>query len=299
MSDYRKQSILRIIAFFATLGLNLYYFYHPGNKVFLIFIFVIAFIYLLIEMKFYFNLKNFILGLIYILSIISLIFVFASFFINSDKYYIKLIIDLDIKIKLLIIIASWTFIWQFLFVRLLSKNFIFGFFKVNIEKIDDWKAIPATNDNQGTDIKEIDLNGKLLRQLAFSISSESTYWRAGFKIVEARGQAVPLRSSEYHYILFHLGSDNGKDIGLYIYDASQSLDSGPNKTLILPNITTQDRLIISVTINEKNFIQCFVNNKIEYETRIDSNIRKKAYMLAWGDGSDYEVDFKNISFEKK
>jgi len=294
MSDYRKQSILRIIAVIGGFGSSIWLSLYPG-KYPIIALVAIALLYLLLEIKFYFNLKTFLIALLFMLSIVVFTFTFLGFFIHSNKPYLQFITDISVAAKLPIIIVSWTVIWQLLIKRFGNINFILGFFRLDSERIDNWTAVTTAND-QGTDIKEIELGDKLLTQIDFTVKSTSNYWRAGLKIADPNGQAVPLVDKKYGNILFHIGLDEGTKVGLTVYDSSSNFI--PTKAGYLPGLNKDSEITISAKINDNNFLQCFVNNKLEYETRIDSGLRKKAYLLAWGDGRDYEVSFKNISYKK-
>lgn len=297
MNEYRKKLLLDILSFFGFAPLLSWYFYRP-SPVSLSFLLVIGLTVITLNLIWYWtDIKTLTIGLLFALISAILVIIVLSFFTNTNIGHIDILMNLDPKYKVIIILIVWPIISQTIFKKIGNVDALRALLKSNIDRINDWSALSTSNE-QGTDIKEIELGGELLKQLTFSVESGSKYWRAGFKIVEPNGMAIPLRSSAYHYILFHVGSNNGEEVGLYIYDALKELDSGPTKALVLPNITTNNLITISVLINENNFLQCLVNNKVEYEKHIDSGIRKKVYLLAWGDGNDYEVDFKNISYQK-
>lgn len=159
-------------------------------------------------------------------------------------------------------------------------------------KLRHWSAT-ETNNDQGADYRELDLKGKPLKGLELTMNPSAKYWRAGFKISSPNGTILPLRSQES--LLFHLGSaDSEKQFGITAY-------INGNRIPTINKVITFDKnkpLSIRLEINNKNFLKCFVNDIVEYEhqERIDPQISKKAFVVAWGDGQPYRVEFENIKY---
>jgi len=51
----------------------------------------------------------------------------------------------------------------------------------------------------------------------------------------------------------------------------------------------------------KNFIECYINGKLEYKPTeiINPRILEKVFLVAWGDGNPYRVEFDKISYSIK
>lgn len=164
--------------------------------------------------------------------------------------------------------------------------------KIKITKLTNWTAT-ETNNEQGTDYREINLDGQPLKKLEFKVKPSTTFWRAGFKITDPNGSVLPLRNP--NSILFHIGSAESRSkFGITAYvDGDWVPDV--NKTIDFDN---ESFITIRFEVNEKNFVKCFINNNIEFKPkkRIDPRILEKAFLTAWGDGNPYRVEFNDIQF---
>lgn len=159
-------------------------------------------------------------------------------------------------------------------------------------KLTNWTAT-ETNNEQGTDHREINLIGKPLKTLEFRVKPSTVFWRAGLKLTDPNGAILPLRTKDS--LLFHIGSSESRSkFGITAY-RDGDWDPSLNKTLDYDNTSF---ISIKLEVNEKNFIKCFINNKLEYKPkeRIDPRILEKVFLAAWGDGNPYRVEFDNIQF---
>ena len=155
----------------------------------------------------------------------------------------------------------------------------------------DWSA-HKTNNPQGTDYKEIFINGKI-SELKFNIKPKSKFWRAGFKLYDPNSDIFPLRSN--NSLLFHLGSTlSDKEFGMTAY-----LDGNHIKELNKTRKYPENKLLtIKLEINHNNFFRVYVNGSLEFKPLWhlkNPNIREKITVIAWGDENNYEVEFKKIN----
>lgn len=167
--------------------------------------------------------------------------------------------------------------------------------KIKITRFTDWTAT-ETNNEQGADYREIALGGKPLKILEFRVKPSTIFWRAGFKLTDPNGTILPLRTK--NSLLFHIGSSESRSrFGITAYKDGD-WDSSLNKTLDYDNASF---ISIRFEVNEKNFIKCFINNKLEYKPkeRIDPRILEKVFLAAWGDGTPYRVEFNDIQFTSR
>lgn len=159
-------------------------------------------------------------------------------------------------------------------------------------RLTNWTAT-ETNNEQGTDYREINLEGKPLKTLEFRVKPSTVFWRAGFKLTDPNGTIFPLRTK--NSLLFHIGSSESRSkFGITAY-RDGDWDPTLNKTLDYDNASF---ISIRFEVNEKNFIKCFINNNLEYKpkARIDPRILEKVFLAAWGDGNPYRVEFNDIQF---
>lgn len=162
-----------------------------------------------------------------------------------------------------------------------------------LRRVTDWVAT-ETNNEQGTDYREIDLQGGLVNSLSFKVKPSSTFWRAGFKITNQQGTILPLRTDKS--LLFHVGSNESKSkFGITAYRDGRWVSS-VNK---LVDFDTES--FISIKFEYRGgFIACFINNNVELKYKVaDFQILSKLFLSAWGDGNPYRVEFVDIEYSIK
>ncbi len=157
--------------------------------------------------------------------------------------------------------------------------------------MNNWTAHKTSN-AQGADFREVKVNGKI-SELQFTIKPNSSYWRAGFKLVNPNGVILPLRSEDS--LLFHLGSTSSdEEYGFTAYRNGEWIKE-LNKTKKYPD----DRMLtIKLEINHNNFLKVYINGSPEFKPAWhleNPDIREKIALIAWGDESDYEVVFTSIA----
>lgn len=202
---------------------------------------------------------------------------FLNFSLSTRKYLL-----------IVVLLISWSLIYDRIS-TFKNINFFRSYLRFNYKKMENWTASPTTNE-QGTDYREIKLFGHQIERLSFAVEAKSDYWRAGFKLLSSNSSVIPLRNN--NSLLFHIGSNlNEKNVGLSIYTNGNSFKHEAN-------IEKDDRadIDISFEVNKKNFLKCFVNNSLSFNERIDPGILEKCYLLGWGDGHNYSVNFKNIEY---
>ena len=62
-------------------------------------------------------------------------------------------------------------------------------------------------------------------------------------------------------------------------------------------ITSNERFTIELFIDTENFLYFYLNGNEIFKNIINKEIREQIYMLAWGDGIEYEVKIENIEIE--
>lgn len=155
-----------------------------------------------------------------------------------------------------------------------------------------WSAKDKPENDQGVDYKEILLDGKLLKTLTFKVSSNSQYWRAGFKLVAPNApESVPKLLTDKSF-LFHIGKNEDGTFGLHIYH------DGSSENAIHKTITSSNAQEITLTIerNERNFVKCFIDNSLEYNKKFNPELFKKVFLVTWGDGREYSILFDDIAY---
>jgi len=206
-------------------------------------------------------------------------------------YLIIFPVEFNKTIGVLILLPSfYFFIKENKYLKL--ETYILNDSKKIIKPSEAWTAT-ETNNPQGVDYVGLDLKKGRVKKLQFTIKANAEYWRAGFKIVNPNGSIFPLRSPQS--ILFHVGStDIQGNFGITAFKDGSWVRS-VNKELPMP---TNGMLTLKFEVNDNNFLKCYVDNQVEFapEHHINPRILEKAYIVAWGDGNPYRIEFDNINY---
>lgn len=160
------------------------------------------------------------------------------------------------------------------------------------EEVASWTAVDKREIAQGTDNRELNIGtGKIVKFLTFQVSSNSNYWRGGCKLCDpTQKKASPLLSSSS--ILFHTGVENGKVL-VYYYENGVATPI-VHKELANLSITQPITLTLERVEGRARF---YLNSSLIKETNLPSNYFESAYLLGWGDGHHYRVDFREIAYK--
>ncbi len=160
--------------------------------------------------------------------------------------------------------------------------------RINKKNINDWVAT-ETNNIQGASYRSPDLDCKKIKEINFTVSHQAgNHWRAGFKFVSENESLFPLVTPES--LLFHVYSDpnfNTDQLGIIYYSSANS----KQKIITTNKSKVEFKILIS-----KNAIEIKLDNSNITKIKLDKNWLSKLYLVAWGDGNPYRVDFENIEF---
>ena len=160
------------------------------------------------------------------------------------------------------------------------------------KQLEAWTAVNRPANRQGVDYQEIPLNGKRLRGLSFRVRPTDTYWRAGFKLEATNAaQAMPILVTK-NSLLCHLGRSEDGGLGLTIFHFGDGLFQDH---IALDKGDTQE-VSMSMEIDDEDYLDCFVNDSLEYHLHINPDFLDRAFLAAWGDGRDYKVVFHDIAY---
>lgn len=154
------------------------------------------------------------------------------------------------------------------------------------------KEFMSSNRNQGIDKMQIPVGKSRLLAITAVFSSKSSYWRAGIKLLSQNAEHTDNPLGEYT-ALFHIGVKNGK-CELIIYTDGK-FENRRVKELTYIDVSKPITLILER--NEKNFVQCFINDTPQFSERMSPELFSKAEFMTWGDGHPYKVNLEMISFD--
>lgn len=161
------------------------------------------------------------------------------------------------------------------------------------EKMPTWVAKKQKNVHKGVEYRRQTLSNKSLKYLSFRVSSNSKYWRAGLKLDLPENEEMPNLITPDSF-LFHVGSEKGKSL-IYIYENGNP-NPVMNDHLNIEKLNPYNPIELKFIIDDKNIINCYVNDRIIHNAELDPNLYKKFYLAAWGDKEYYEVEFNEVEF---
>lgn len=167
-----------------------------------------------------------------------------------------------------------------------------------IRRKDDW--IADCRDRKGWiqkgDAMVLELDGRYLKELTFVVKPEGNpnNWRGGFIIGNPTFSPITIVDSQ-NAITCHVGEPPIFDeaIPVWVYDEEHERNH-PYSAIV--KSSGERSATFLVRISEDNYLTVEVQNQVVYAKRIDSSMRKKVYLLAWGDESDCKVKFSGITY---
>ena len=142
---------------------------------------------------------------------------------------------------------------------------------------------------QGAEWRYVDTKGGLVENLRFKVESSSSRWRAGFMIGEPNPQNKQPLPVHPNNLLFHVGLTDGRYAVTAWEGDSHILDDD------MP-IGDDGSILISFTHdNGSDLLTCEVNGKPYSPFKhVVPTWFKSVALLAWADGPEYTVDFREI-----
>lgn len=153
-------------------------------------------------------------------------------------------------------------------------------------------SLAKTDNSQGLQYQPLEIqSGALFSNLTAVFSSKSPYWRVGFKFMKPVAESTITTLGD-NTALFHLSNTNG-EISLDIYPDGTA---GSHFHKKITSVKPSDEISLTIDRNEKNFISVYVNDSVEYNDRFDSELFKKAALLAWADDHNYQVSIHRVEY---
>lgn len=170
--------------------------------------------------------------------------------------------------------------------------------RVKIKKHNEWIAICIEREGwrQKGDAEALDLEGKYLKKLSFSVSpiGKPENWRGGFILGNEKFHPQLIVDSK-NAITIHTGRPPSIVMAqhIWMYDWNYTINH-PNSTTV--KLLNKNKLKFDININDNNFLSVHVNNQQVYSNKIDSSYRKKIYLICWGDHANCKVRFSDITY---
>jgi len=171
---------------------------------------------------------------------------------------------------------------------------------MNRQTHEDWTASCRERKDwpQKQDVISLDLKGRYLKSLTFSVSlaGNPEYWRAGFVVGNEKMKANEIVDTK-NGITIHTGSGyekQNKILPIWKYYNGFGRNNPDPSSVKSDNWGMRT---FDVSINNNNFMQVKLQNEVIFAQRIDSSFRRKVYLKAWADNqSDCKVKFRDIFY---
>lgn len=171
------------------------------------------------------------------------------------------------------------------------NNKTIPFIRLKTDK--EWLATSKLDNPQSADYQEI-LKNCQLKNISCKFKTESDYFRFGFKLIEKNGNLFGdgfIKSFKDKNFLIHLGKDmNSSDVYLTTYLCGKMEDW--NKSLL--KFQKNEWITVKLDIDKNNKLKFYVQGELVYEAIIDSNMRQRLIMLAWGDNYKVKILVNDI-----
>lgn len=225
----------------------------------------------------------------------SSILIVGSYFLIVTPFYLTIMQRLLLFLVIL-------FIFQRIDLKIkpfFNLGFLKSFFRDNLQVIEGWEAIHQEGVEQGTDYREIPLNSKRIKKIVFSVYPQTPFFRAGFKLTTINGEPFPLRNP--HSFLFHIGREiNSNMYDIWAYENGNPVEVIDNDVQVSRIFNMHSPIIIKLEVTRNNILKCYVNDQLRYDSRINPDNLKRAFLLGWSDGhNDVRVGFDSIGFSTK
>ncbi len=171
------------------------------------------------------------------------------------------------------------------------KNKVIHFIRPKTDK--EWLAISKLDNPQSADYQEMVKNYQL-KDISCKFKTGSDYFRFGFKLIERNGNLFGdgiIKSFKDKNFLIHLGKDlNSSDVYLTTYLCGKMEDW--SKSLL--KFQKNEWITVKLNIDKRNKLKFYVQGELVYETMIESKMRYRLIMLAWGDNYRVELLVNDI-----
>lgn len=246
----------------------------------------------------YFDKKQFFTGLLLI--IIAGLFglfwsnidIIKTFFKETFFNWLINIITIQIRIP---VIALALFIIVYLIFNKWINNLLakVRFMKGNTQKkeIKLWSVNTNMTTPQWTDIKEIDLDGGILKSVSAKVLLKTNYMRFGYKLMDDKSAIFKkgLLTNDTNYFV-HIGKQaNSKKIHATIYENGVR----PVGDIYVCDFD-ESEILVELEIDNRNNCDFLINKNTIYKKQINPKVRNRLCLLVWGDNHEYTMDIKDI-----
>jgi len=162
--------------------------------------------------------------------------------------------------------------------------------------LSNWNTSANFSTPQWASFHKIPTENGLIKRIQCQLVTISEYYRFGFKLFKTDGRLFgdgSIQSQDSNFLI-HLGK-NFLSPKLFITTYHNGIRQRPDK---YTDATPQDYKIgIELRIDDENLLHFMLNDQEVFQKNILKEIRSQIYMLAWGDGNEFQISVKHIEIE--
>lgn len=167
---------------------------------------------------------------------------------------------------------------------------------IKTKRLKNWSAVANHSTPQWADFFKIPLENGIIRRIGCQLITTSQYYRFGFKLFRANGRLFGdgnIQSMDNNFVI-HVGK-NFLSPELFVTTYNNGIRQRPDKyTNAKPS---NDTIAVELLIDAENLLHLLLNGNEVFKIIINKEIRNQIYMLAWGDGNEFQIMVEKIEIE--
>jgi len=157
----------------------------------------------------------------------------------------------------------------------------------------EWLAITNKKTPQWTTFQEI-VKNYVIKRVVCEIKSGSPYFRFGFKLTESNSELFgdSIIKTKDPNLIIHVGKNLYND-DLFLTTQYFGINIFPDEPLF--KFIENDWIKLLLEISTDNILSFYVDNELKFNIEIPPEIRRRVFMVAWGDSHEYRIHVRGIN----
>ncbi|MBP6977618.1 MAG: hypothetical protein KBB71_04820 [Lentimicrobiaceae bacterium] len=162
--------------------------------------------------------------------------------------------------------------------------------------LENWNASANFSTPQWANYVRVPIENGLIKRIRCQIITTSEYYRFGFKLFRKNGKLFgdgSIQSLDNNFVI-HIGKNFLSDVIKYTIYRNGIRQRPSGDTEAKPS---NNRMIVELFIDNEDILYLLLNGSEVSKSLINKEIREKVYLLAWGDGNEFQIRVENIEIE--
>jgi hypothetical protein len=166
----------------------------------------------------------------------------------------------------------------------------------NTKWLKVWNVVANHSTPQWANYIKIPTENGAIRRVGCQLITTSPYYRFGFKLFRATGRLFgdgSIQSMDNNFVI-HIGK-NFLSPELFVTTYFNGIRQRPdNYTEVKP---LNDTIGVELFVDDENMLHLLLDGMEVFKKIINKEIRNQIYMLAWGDGNEFQLRVEKIEIE--